>query len=76
MLAPRSRRRQTVSEVLVSPAAAVSSAANGDTRVQIEHDDGQLDTVKVITGLSADGFVEITGVDTDIIEGDRVVVGQ
>ncbi len=64
-------------KVLVVPAAAVSSSADGQTRVQAERADGTLDTVVVTTGLSADGFVQVIPKDqAQLAAGDRVVVGQ
>ena len=63
-------------DVLVVPSAAVSSAANGQTRVQVERADGSIDTVVVTTGLSADGFNEVTATRADQLnQGDRVVIG-
>lgn len=67
----------TEAEVLVVPSAAVSSAADGQTRVQVERPDGVVDTVEVATGLSADGFVEVTPrLPGALQEGDRVVIGR
>lgn len=64
-------------EVLVVPSAAVSSAADGATRVQVERTDGTVATVAVIAGLSADGFVEVAPVDDGALgEGERVVIGE
>lgn len=67
----------TEGEVLVVPAAAVSSSAGGETRVRVERADRTLDTVTVHVGLSADGFVEVTPQPgTALQAGDRVVVGR
>lgn len=64
-------------EVLVVPSAAVSSAADGATRVQVERIDGTVATVAVIAGLLADGFVEVAPVDDGALgEGERVVIGE
>lgn len=64
-------------EVLVVPAAAVSSAADGQTRVQVERSDGTIITVDVATGLSADGFLEVAPADgSALANGDRVVIGR
>lgn len=63
--------------MLVVPSAAVSSAADGQTRVQIELDDGTVQTVAVDVGLTADGFVQVVAVDPDaLVEGDRVVIAR
>ncbi|MEP7113188.1 MAG: hypothetical protein ABI862_07975 [Ilumatobacteraceae bacterium] len=62
--------------VLVVPSAAVTSAANGDLRVQVQRKTGTVDTVTVTTGLSADGFVEVsTSAAGALAAGDRVVIG-
>lgn len=68
----------TSGEVLVVPAAALSAVANGDVRVEVEDPDnpGQTRFVTVITGLAADGVVEVKPVDGKLAKGDRVVVGQ
>ncbi len=68
----------TSGEVLVVPAAALSAVANGDTRVEVENPDkpGETRFVTVVTGLAADGVVEVKPVDGDLKAGDRVVVGQ
>ena len=62
----------TAGEVLAVPLAALTAGPGGESRVEvIDGDETRL--VEVETGLSAEGFVEITG---DIAEGDRVVVGR
>jgi len=66
----------TEHEVLVVPLAAVTSAADGSTRVQIQRVDATLATVAVTTGLTADGYVEVTPDELGALDaGDRVVVG-
>lgn len=67
----------TESPELVVPLAAVSSAADGTTRVSVVSDpNGVPDDVEVDPGLSADGFVTITPTNPDALhEGDLVVVG-
>lgn len=68
----------TDGEVLVVPVAAVSSAADGSTRVSVL-DSGAVDPrdVAVVAGLSADGFVAIEAVvQGSLAAGDRVVVGR
>ncbi|MGH9136114.1 MAG: hypothetical protein ACRD0G_03585 [Acidimicrobiales bacterium] len=67
----------TDSEVLVVPAAALSSGADGEARVQVLADDGTVTNVIVEPGLSAEGFVEIVPVeDGSLHEGDLVIVGS
>ncbi|SEG88726.1 Putative peptidoglycan binding domain-containing protein [Nonomuraea solani] len=60
-------------EVLVVPAAAVVTAADGKARVQVETAPDQVKEVEVRTGLSADGAVEVTG---DLDPGDLVVINS
>ena len=62
-------------EVLAVPLAAVSAAANGTPRVQVERSTGNVDVVDVVTGLRAGGLIEVRAVDGSLAEGDRVVVG-
>lgn len=68
----------TAGEVLVVPAAALSSVANGDVRVEVEDPEkpGTTHFVTVVTGLAADGVVEVRPVDGSLKKGDRVVVGK
>mgnify|MGYP000278572147 CR=1 FL=1 len=66
----------TAGEVLVVPAAALSSLASGDVRVQVEDSPGQTRFVTVKTGLATDGSVEVAPLDGTLDEGDRVVVGM
>lgn len=68
----------TSGEVLVVPAAALSAVANGDVRVEVEDADnpGTTRFVTVVTGLAADGVVEVKPVDGELKKGDRVVVGK
>lgn len=70
--------QSTSGEVLVVPAAALSAVANGDVRVEVEDPDnpGVTRFVTVVTGLAADGVVEVKPVDGTLVKGDRVVVGQ
>lgn len=65
----------TGGEVLAVPAAALSATADGSTIVQVENDDGDLETVTVETGLAAQGLVEVAPIDGALDEGDLVVVG-
>ncbi|MGW4471837.1 peptidoglycan-binding protein [Nonomuraea sp. NPDC004354] len=63
----------TDQEVLVVPAAAVVTAADGKARVQVEVAPDRTKEVEVRTGLSADGAVEVTG---DLKPGDMVVINS
>ena len=65
----------TGGEVMAVPLAALSAAADGTARVQIEHDDLSVTFVEVTAGLSAGGFVQITPINGELRAGDRVVVG-
>ncbi|MGW4957547.1 peptidoglycan-binding protein [Nonomuraea sp. NPDC004186] len=60
-------------EVLVVPAAAVVTAADGRARVQVEIAPDRTKEVEVRTGLSADGAVEVTG---ELKPGDLVVINS
>ena len=64
----------TKGEVAAVPLSAVSLAADGTSRVQVQRDGG-LEYVAVEPGLSASGFVEVTPVDGTLEPGDLVVVG-
>ncbi len=66
--------QSTQGAVTVVPMSALSLAADGTSRVQIEKD-GALEYMTVTPGLSADGFVEVTPVDGQLAPGQRVVVG-
>lgn len=67
----------TETATLVVPVAAVSSSADGKTRVStIDGPNGVPADVPVKAGLSADGFVAVEPVGADGLgEGDLVVVG-
>jgi len=68
--------RSSGGEVLAVPAAALSATGSGDTIVTVEQEDGTTRDVKVTPGLSAPGgMVEVTVVEGELSEGDRVVVG-
>jgi peptidoglycan hydrolase-like protein with peptidoglycan-binding domain len=60
--------------VTTVPVSALSLAADGKSRVQIDKD-GTLESIVVEPGLSADGFVEVTPVGGTIKPGQLVVVG-
>lgn len=68
----------TETDVLVVPLAAVSTSADGTSRVTVAAGPNDPDPVDVavVAGISADGFVAIEPVgDGSIGEGDLVVVG-
>ena len=65
----------TAGEVLAVPAAALSSTADGSAQVEVQQPDGTTRFVRVEPGLSAEGLVEITPLDGEIVEGDLVVIG-
>ncbi len=66
----------TAGEVLAVPAAALSAAADGSARVEVEDSPGETRLVEVVPGLAAEGLVEITPVDGELAAGDLVVVGR
>lgn len=61
----------TVGTTLAVPISALSLAPDRTSRVQ-RHRDGVVEFVTVVPGLSAEGYVAVTG---DIAEGDLVSVG-
>jgi hypothetical protein len=61
--------------VLAVPLAALSSSADGTTRVEVLDDDGTTRDVIVTVGLSAEGYAQVTPTDGQLAEGNRVVVG-
>jgi peptidoglycan hydrolase-like protein with peptidoglycan-binding domain len=64
----------TKSAVLAVPTSAVSLAADGTSRVQVQ-EQNTLKYVVVSPGLSAGGFVEVTPVGASLKAGQMVVVG-
>jgi hypothetical protein len=60
--------------VLAIPVNALTLAADGGSRVQVERAE-VLEFVTVEPGLSADGYVELATVEGDLRAGDLVVVG-
>jgi peptidoglycan hydrolase-like protein with peptidoglycan-binding domain len=60
--------------VTAVPVSALSLAADGTSRVQVDNN-GSLEFIVVEAGLSADGFVEVTPVDGMLEPGQLVVVG-
>ena len=64
----------TNGSVTAIPISAVSLAADGTSRVQVQNE-GALEYVVVEPGLSADGYVEVIAVDGTLTPGQLVVVG-
>jgi hypothetical protein len=68
--------QSTEGAVTAVPLSAVSLAADGTSRVQVQsEDDGELEYVVVEPGLSANGFVEVTPVNGTLKPGQLVVIG-
>jgi hypothetical protein len=67
--------KSTGGAVTVVPISALSLAADGTSRVQVENN-GALEYIVVEPGLSADGYVEVTPVDKTLAPGQLVVVGH
>ncbi len=68
----------TDTEVRVVPLAAVSTSADGTSRVTVVSgpNDAEGVDVAVVAGISADGFVAVEPVDAGtLVEGDLVVIG-
>ena len=61
--------------VLAVPTSALSLAADGTSRVQVQASNGALEYVVVKPGLAAGGYVEVTPVDGALAQGQLVVVG-
>ena len=66
--------QSTGEAVTVVPISALFLAADGTSQVQVQKD-GKLEFLEVKPGLSADGFVEVTPVDSELAEGQLVLVG-
>jgi peptidoglycan hydrolase-like protein with peptidoglycan-binding domain len=64
----------TAGAITAVPVSALSLAADGTSRVQVDNS-GSLEFIVVEPGLSADGFVEVTPVDGTLTPGQLVVVG-
>jgi hypothetical protein len=60
--------------VTVVPTSALTLAADGTSRVQVQRGEA-LEYLTVKPGLAAEGFVEVTPVDGTLDEGQLVVVG-
>lgn len=65
----------TEGEVLAAPLAALSTAADGTTRLEVQVSGGATRLVVVKPGLVAKGMVAITPVGENLNAGDLVVVG-
>jgi hypothetical protein len=67
----------TTGEVLAVPLAALFATADGGARLEIETSPAEpTRLVAVKTGLAADGYVEVSALDGELAEGDRVVIGE
>lgn len=66
--------KSTNGVVTAVPLSAVSLAADGSSRVQVDNN-GKLTYVVVDPGLAADGYVEVTSRDEPLKPGQLVVVG-
>ena len=64
----------TEGTVTVVPVSALSLAADGSSRVQVDNN-GSLEFIVVEPGLSADGFVEVTPINGTLTPGQLVVIG-
>lgn len=60
--------------VTAVPVSALSLAADGTSRVQVANN-GALEYIVVVPGLSADGYVEVTPVNATLAPGRLVVIG-
>jgi multidrug efflux pump subunit AcrA (membrane-fusion protein) len=65
----------TQGAVRAVPTSALSLAADGTSRIQVQNNNGALEYVVVKPGLAADGYVEVTPVDGTLAPGQLVVVG-
>lgn len=62
--------------VLAVPLAALSTSADGTSRVEVLGDNGARSAVAVTVGLTAQGYAQITALDdAELHEGDQVVIG-
>ena len=68
--------KTTQGAVTAVPVSAVSLAADGTSRIQVESKDkGVFEYVSVTPGLSAGGYVEVTAPMAKLAPGQLVVVG-
>ena len=64
----------TSGDVLVVPVAALTAGPGGESRVEVDRGREGVEIVTVATGLTAGGYVEVTG--EGLALGDLVVVGR
>ncbi|MFJ5550850.1 peptidoglycan-binding protein [Streptomyces sp. NPDC093225] len=69
------RAASSQGEVLVVPASAVSSGADGRTTLTTVSGGGRQTRIEVRVGMTGDGSVEVIPVQGSLRVGDRVVVG-
>lgn len=67
---------QTPGDVLVVPVSALNAGADGKTTVSVVGDTGKQTLIEVQTGISGDGFVEVTPIGNELPAGSKVVIGQ
>lgn len=65
----------TNGEVLAVPSAALTAGPSGESRVERQTTGDASELVTVVTGLAADGYVEIVSSDVPLTAEDLVVVG-
>lgn len=66
--------QSTGAAVMAVPISALSLAADGTSRVQVDNN-GSLEFITVEPGLSADGYVEVRPVNGALTPGQLVVIG-
>ncbi|HMN27346.1 MAG TPA: peptidoglycan-binding protein, partial [Caldilineaceae bacterium] len=66
--------QSTGGAVIAVPVSALALTVDGSSTVQVEKN-GALATIRVEPGLSADGFVEVTPIDSELEPGQLVVIG-
>jgi hypothetical protein len=66
----------TQGEVLAVPLAALSAGAGGESRIEVQRADDNVERVAVEVGLAAGGYAEVRAVRGSLEEGDLVVVGR
>ncbi|MFK0050066.1 peptidoglycan-binding protein [Streptomyces sp. NPDC090741] len=62
-------------EVLVVPASAISSGADGRTTLTVLSGNGNQTRVEIRSGMAGDGYVEVTPAGGALAAGNRVVIG-
>jgi multidrug efflux pump subunit AcrA (membrane-fusion protein) len=67
--------QSTKGSVTVVPMSALSLAADGTSRIQVQKG-GELEYVAVEPGLAADGYVEVKPINGALEQGQLVVVGR